>query len=244
MDLKFWQTYFRKNRNHFSDIHWAVPDFLTETERRLITPSIQQFQKGENSEGRHFYDFSKSFPDPLYLHCVELFIKEEQTHAKVLGQFMEKHQIPKLCRHWVDDCFRWLRKLSGLENTVAVLVTAEIIAKVYYQALRNCTSSLLLKKICAQILKDEDQHIIFQCSALAHFYPRKNLAGKFFTRTSHLTLMMGAVLIVWMYHRKVLIKGDFGFVHFFSETLSIFIEAEKIIRNKRIVAGKFFAPAV
>lgn len=242
MDPGFWKSYFLKNKDHFSDIDWQTDDQLSIQEKEIITSSIQQFQRGENSEGKHFFAFAKSFPDPLYLECIRLFIKEEQTHALVLARFMDRHGIKRINTHWVDGCFRWLRKRAGLENTVTVLVTAEIIAKVYYKALRNCTSSPLLKKICAQILKDEDQHIIFQCAALHHFYCRKNILGKFFIRCLNFILMLGTILVVWVYHRKVLINGQYDFRCFFSETILIFFEAGDIIKNEKALIQNFLIP--
>jgi hypothetical protein len=77
----------------------------------------------------------------------------------VLGRYMDKENIPKIREHWLVNIFRWLRKRAGLENTLTVLFTAEIISKVYYKALANATQSDILKKICTQILYDEDFHI-------------------------------------------------------------------------------------
>jgi hypothetical protein len=242
MTFSNWKNYFETNKSHFSDTDWKQPEKLTQAEKKIITTSIQQFQKGENSEGKHFFAFAKTFPDSLYLECIKLFIAEEQTHARVLGKFMDKHDIPKIKKHWVDGCFRWMRKFAGLENSVTVLVTAEIIAKVYYKALLNCTGSALLRKICAQILKDEDQHIIFQCYALSLFYGKKNVTRKFLTRSFHFVLMVGTILIVWIYHRKVLKRGGYNFNKFFVETVSIFFEAEEIVKNDKVPIQKFLVP--
>jgi hypothetical protein len=239
MDWANWKNYFESNRSHFSDVDWSTEEQLSKQERMIITSSIQQFQKGENSEGKHFFALAKTFPDPLYLDCIKLFIAEEQTHALVLGKFMEKNNIEKIRRHWIDGCFRSLRKLSGLENSVTVLVTAEIIAKVYYTGLMSCTNSKLLRRLCLQILKDEDQHIIFQCRALSCFYSRKNLMMKFFARGLHLGLMVGTAFIVWIYHRRVLKTGGYNFNRFFTETISIFFEAEEIVRNEKVLTQKF-----
>jgi len=235
MSFANWKEYFVSNKIHFSDIDWTQEEKLTHREKKIITTSLQQFQKGENSEGKHFFNFARAFPDLLYPECIKLFIAEEQTHALVLGKFMDKHGIQRIRKHWVDGVFRWIRKFSGLENSVIVLVTAEIIAKVYYKALMNCTLSVLLRKICVQILKDEDQHIIFQCYALSYFHKKKNPTRKFFTRRWHLVLMIGTILIVWVYHGKVLRTGGYNFSKFFFETITIFFEAEKIVKNEKIL---------
>lgn len=244
MNYLSWKHYFESNKCHFKDIDWNIQERLSARQKQTITASLQQFQKGESSEGKHFLRFAKSFPDPLYLECIRLFIAEEQTHAMVLSRFMDKHQIPRIKKHWVDGCFRWLRKFSALENSVTVLVTAEIIAKVYYKALMNCTQSITLQKICMQILKDEDQHIIFQCCPLGHFYKNKNFLSKRLSRGFHFAFMLGTILVVWLYHRKVYVAGGYDFKKFVTDTMSVFFEADEIIKGEKPVIHKFLIPAI
>lgn len=198
----------------------------------MIAASLQQFQRGERSEGKHLFAFAKKFPDPAYLACIRLFIPEEQKHANVLARFMKKHDIPVIESHWVDGVFRRLRKLAGIENTVRVLLVAETIAKVYYKGLYQATGSVVLKKICAQILLDEEQHIRFQCDALQFFFRRKTFLSRLFTWLWQWILMTGTILVVWWHHKKVLLKGGYYFGKFFLENLLVFSEAERSIREK------------
>ena len=244
MDFSYWKNYFISNGAQFEDIDWNEPDHLTEKEKKLITTSLQQFQKGEQSEGKHLFSFAKTFPDPLYLETIRLFILEEQTHAKVLGNFMDIEGIPRIRQHWVDDIFRRLRKLADLENTITVLITAEIIAKVYYKALKNATNSRLLKKLCDQVLNDEDQHIAFQSYTLNTFYGKKGRISKFFGRAWHQVLMTGTILIVWFGHRAVLKAGGYSFSIFFMETMLVFLESDKQIRkqNKFLLHSRLTVP--
>ncbi len=227
-----WKQYFLQNRHHFSHIDIDRPDMLTEKDKKLITSSLQQFQRGEHSEGKHLYAFAEKFGDQDYLDCIRLFIPEEQRHAMVLSAYMKKYNIPLLRGHWVDNVFRKLRKLAGIENTVRVLLVAEIIAKVYYQALCRATSSALLQDICIQILQDEDQHIRFQSDALRFFQQRKTLAGRILLSCWQFVLMMGTILVVWWYHRKVLYKGGYSFSRFMKDTMSIYFEADRYIQKR------------
>src|SRR5262249_41548303 len=98
-------------------------------ERANVAESIQQFQLGENSEGRAFLqrgeEHARRAGDPWFVPALSLFIAEEQRHAAWLGRFLDRERIPHLKRHWVDGVFRGLRKLAGLEVCVTVLVTAE-----------------------------------------------------------------------------------------------------------------------
>ncbi|HEY6505116.1 MAG TPA: hypothetical protein VIZ28_14165 [Chitinophagaceae bacterium] len=232
MNYTDWKEHFLRNQSHFKDIDFSEADSLTKNERSAIYVSLQQFQRGENSEGKHLFSFAKKNPDPEYLPCISLFIREEQTHARVLGAFMDRYGIQKIKSHWVDAVFRGLRKMAGLENTIRVLLTAEIIAKVYYKALHNATHSQLLQKICRQILRDEDQHIAFQCFTLSPFYKQKSVPGKLLVRSWHFILMTGTILVVWWHHKKVFRKGGYGLRKFFSDTLAVFFGAERSIRSK------------
>ncbi len=232
MEFKIWKEYFRQNQNHFAYIDFASHDCLSRDERTVISSSLQQFQKGESSEGKHLFGFAKQFEDPEYLECIRLFIREEQKHASVLAAFMLKFQIPRIKGHWVDGVFRWLRKAGGIQNTVSILLIAEIIAKVYYRALHDATESELLRKICLQILRDEGEHIRFQCGLLQVFHRRQSKLTNFLTGSFRSILMTGTMLVVWLYHRKVLKKGGYYFGRYFFETLSIFFEATQQIKNR------------
>ena len=233
MSYLYWKNYFISNQTHFDNLDFKVADKLSPKEKRLITQSIQQFQKGEHSEGKHLFSFAKTFPDITYLDCIRLFIKEEQKHASVLARFMERYKIPRVKDHWMDAVFRSLRNLAGLENTIIVLVTAEIIAKVYYQALGNATSSVLLQKICNQVLEDEDQHLAFQAYTLNHFYSSSSRIRQIITRSWHRILMIGTIFAVWFWHKKVLIRGGRFFSKFFMETMLVYFEVEQQIKTSK-----------
>jgi hypothetical protein len=235
MNYTYWKEYFESNQNHFKNINWDEPDSLTDHEKSIITKSIQQFQEGENSEGKHLFQFAKTLNDDEYLSAIRLFIKEEQNHARVLARFMEKYGIEKAKGHWVDGAFRCLRKLMGLENSIIVLVTAEIISKIYYDALSNATGSGLLQKICSQVLQDEDQHIAFQCHTLGLLHEKKSFFSRFISRSWHLFLMTGTILIVWLYHKKVFRQGGYYFSRFFLQTMLVFLNVDELIKNKNVL---------
>ena len=150
MNFLLWDQYFRVNQDHFDHLDWTNTRPLTGKEKDTISSSIRQFQRGEHSEGKHFLRFAKSLEDESYMKALEIFIKEEQDHAAVLGRFMDIQQIQKLAKDRLDNIFRWLRKLAGLEGTVTVLLTAEIISMVYYKALRLATHSFCSGKFAGK----------------------------------------------------------------------------------------------
>lgn len=117
-------------------------------------------------------------------------------------------------RTLADSVFRRLRHLAGLELAISVLVTAEIVAQVYYQALAAATGSTILKALCEQILRDEDPHVRFQCERLAILRRRRGRAWRTLCVAAHRVLMLGTLPVVWMKHRRALVAGGFGWRRF------------------------------
>ena len=80
MTHKAWHQYFLSNRHHFANIGWPPNPELSANEVRLITKAIQQFQRGENSEGKHLIRFAKQQGDPSYLDSFLLHFKVNYSH--------------------------------------------------------------------------------------------------------------------------------------------------------------------
>jgi hypothetical protein len=196
---------------------------LTETERCTITLSIQQFQLGEGSRGERLLErgqkYGRAASDPLFAGALDIFIKEEQQHSRYLAAFMESQQIPLVERHWVDTVFRNLRGLAGLELSLAVLVTAELIAVPYYRALRSATGSPILKMICTRILEDEASHLKFQASMFARVAFGRPPAMQWALGELHRLFLAGTIFVVWMEHRAVFEAAGYNFQRFRNETL-------------------------
>ncbi len=238
MSYEKWKIYFKANEKHFAWLDLTNAKKLSENEKNVIYESIRQFQKGENSEGKNLIEYAKQYENEDYLEAIKDFIREEQRHAEVLGRFMALNGIARLRSHWVDSIFRKLRTLSGLENSVIVLLTAEIIAAVYYKALRDATSSEDLRKICKQILIDEEMHINFQSHTLKKHLERKSHLGAKCIRTFHEILMAGTIVIVWHEHKNVLTAGGYKFQNFQKEVWKEFQRAQKMIQGEsRIICN-------
>lgn len=235
MTFEDWRNYFEANQNHFTSFDWEINETITDQERDIIRSSIRQFQKGENSEGKNLIKYAKDFGNPIYLETIKLFIKEEQRHALVLGKFMALNGIEKLKKHWVDDIFRKLRKLGSLENSVLVLITAEIIATVYYKALYRATQSRTLKSLCSQILEDEEMHINFQSFTLRQFYQKRSSAGRRFVRGFHRLLMFGTTVLVWFHHIRVLKAGAYTLRTFVDEVFTEFNRSHHMIIGEQLI---------
>ncbi len=196
---------------------------LTDRERRTIASSIQQFQLGEGSRGQRLLErgqrYGRSANDPLFAGTLEIFIREEQQHSRYLAAFMESQSIPLVQRHWADSVFRKLRGLAGLELSLTVLVSAEIIAVPYYRALRAATGSPILKMICTRILEDEASHLKFQASMLSRVANGRLAAFRRVLSQLHRLFLLGTVFVVWIEHRRVFEAAGYTFQQFKNESL-------------------------
>ena len=210
---RFWCLHFRANRLTADELPWADAYSLTSSERRAVERSIQQFQLGEGSNGRRLLRrglaHARAARDPGFLRALYLFVKEEQRHSGYLLRFMQAQKIPPLRHHWVDSVFRVLRGLAGLELSLRVLVTAEIIAVPYYRALRSATDSPLLKAMSVRILADEAAHLRFQASMLSRLAPRRWAAMDWLIARVHRVFLTGTSLIVWLGHRPVFLAAGY-----------------------------------
>ncbi|WP_052350402.1 ferritin-like domain-containing protein [Paenibacillus gorillae] len=242
MEVQFakWRAYFLYNQDHLQRIDWGDEYRLTASERKAVTRSIQQFQLGENSEGKHLISNAKAYidktKDEAYFGAIVEFIREEQRHARDLAKFMRLQQIPIIREHWVDGVFRKLRKFAGLEQSIIVLITAEIIAKIYYKALRDSTSSTMLIQLCDQILLDEDKHVQFQSETLHKLSYKRNPFINSCYRGMHRFLLEGTLAVVWRQHRSVFKAGGYRLGSFYRECRKEFTLSNAIIAGE----GSFF----
>lgn len=224
-----WEEYFSRNAREQLVIEFTAENYLTEQEKKRIAPSVRMFQAGEASEGKHLLKaaerYAKKSSDMPYLKAVKWFIAEENRHSYYLDRYMEYYGIPKRRKNRLDDWFRRLRKFGGLKGEVIVLVTAEMIALSYYQALAACTGSCVLKRICRQMLHDELRHLVFQSHTL---YKLKSSPLQKIVR---IVLMQMTIWAVWPALRSVLKEGGYSYRHFYRESMGY-------LRQSMRIAGK------
>ncbi len=229
-----WYRHFLARRD-VSSLPWNDAYRLQRSERRDVAPSLQQFQLGEWARGRGFKRRARQeaalAADSWFLPALELFIQEEQRHSALLGRFLDQQNIPRLSAHWLDGVFRRLRKLAGLEVCAAVLVTAEVLAMPFYQALREATRSKLLRSICADILVDEAAHLNFQGLTLGLLRRRISDRGRLIHGACHRGLFDGTALLLWQQHRRVFHAAGWSFFRYWNEAQRWFAILEMKIGN-------------
>jgi hypothetical protein len=199
-----WLNYFEHNRSHRLPIPW---DRNIQIDPCLCLPlirSLQKFQVGESGEGKHLRKQAATIRDVPYQAAIDLFIKEEQEHARLMAEVLKKLDAPLLQRHWSDGCFILLRRLFGLKHELLVLLMPEIIAKRYFRALRDATSDATLRAVFGQILHDEEGHLGFHIDFLQRAIATNSLLRRALARVGWRLLFRLACLVVIVDHRSIL----------------------------------------
>lgn len=199
-----WLGYFHLNRETRADI--AFPDRLTMAAelRAPLIKSLQRFQIGETGEGKHLRKYASLMNDPVYEQCIDLFVKEEQYHARVLAQMIQSLDGTLLTWHWTDIAYICLRRMLGLKTEVFIMLIAEIIGKCFYRACADNLDNRLLSDAFSLIVLDEIGHLEFH----THFLQDRTRAFPYFVRRgvhyAWCVLFVTACLVFITDHKKTL----------------------------------------
>lgn len=205
---------FLANRQQLADLSWNDTYCLTQAEYRAVASSVQTFQRGEGTGGAHLYALATRWGAVDYAPAMQLFIREEEGHAEMLGRFMDQQGIPRLQTHWLHEVFRGLGRPLGLAHMVRVILTAEVVATVYYRALLAATRSELLRQICRRILLDEELHLAFHCLTIRQHAAGRGALSSWLWRQGYRGLMAGSALVVYAASCRTFRAGGYGLGRF------------------------------
>jgi len=161
-----WRAYFEENQKSR-----PIP---VRTDSIAISPvlaaplisSLKRFQLGETGGGHHLRAYASRLKDEDYLACVDMFVREEQSHAQALGTIILTLKGSLLTWHWSDLAFSSLRHLSGLKTELMILLIAEIIGKCYYRLLSSKIENEAISETFSLIVLDELAHLEFHTAFL------------------------------------------------------------------------------
>ena len=161
---KRWLSYFYENKKSRSDLKFSRTPSVPGNLRAPLIRSLQKFQIGETGEGKHLRKYAKRLKDPIYEECIDLFIKEEQFHARLLAQIIQALDGTLLSWHWTDIAFIALRRMLGLKTELFIILIAEIIGKCFYKKCADKLEDRILSDTFSLIVLDEISHLEFHCS--------------------------------------------------------------------------------
>jgi hypothetical protein len=225
----WWCEHFRENEDRQLAIPWDAAEPLTEEVRRILIPSLQDFQLGESSEGKHGRARAVAYGlragDSHYAEAIRLFFTEENRHASYLARYLKLHGAGTIGRSWTDFVFRRVRRLMGLETLLSVLLTAELIGEVYYRAIRTATNCPTLRAVCSQLLRDEKMHVRFHVERFALIRRGQSRLRIALQRRLWDCFLSVTCLAVWAKHRRAFRLGGHGFRRFWCEAKQGFRKA-------------------
>ncbi|HVF79848.1 MAG TPA: ferritin-like domain-containing protein [Solirubrobacteraceae bacterium] len=166
-----WLEYFDGRREQQLNAPFGAP-FEHLPGRHAVARSLARFELGESGDGEQLTRHAAATGDRAYMRSIELFVREEQQHARWLTILRERFGGVRLTSHWSDTAFVVLRHVGGLRREICVLLTAELIALSYYTALPLAYDDPLLRATCERILRDERGHVAFHRATLSHEFAR------------------------------------------------------------------------
>ncbi|SFM19578.1 ferritin-like domain-containing protein [Nocardia asteroides] len=215
-----WLAYFRQNALRQREIPWESAGIgASSTELAPLRRSLQAWQLGETSDGRHLAAsadrFATATGDPAYRDVIDLFIREEQRHGALLGRVLDDAGIGRRQADWGDTLFRRLRySVTDIEVWTTPVVMVEVLAMIYYNAIRRATGSPVLRAVCAQILADEVPHVQLQCERLAVLLHKRSRTRFRCTMLAHRVLFLAVMVLVWVGHHRALRTGGYTWTHY------------------------------
>jgi hypothetical protein len=229
-----WNAYFKANRARRLTIDWAKGVTLEPDRAKALVASLQRFQIGESGEGHHLKSCAAATNDMEYCRAIDLFIAEENYHAEMLAKVLESQNALLLTGHWSDAAFVLIRRFSGLEMELMILLAAELLARQYYRVLRDSTVDENVRAMCRQILRDERQHVAFHCDTLSRSYARLSPLQRSAIRICWRAFYHFVCAVVALDHRGVLRAGRCSFRQWMRSTTAVFKLAERqIFEQKR-----------
>lgn len=166
-DSKYWRDYFEENRKLRPTLKLPYEIVLDEVVHEPLLRSLQRFQLGETGDGHHLRKFAKRIGDRDYIQSIDLFVREEQHHAQILGQVILAMNGTLLNWHWSDIAFVILRRVLHLKTELLILLIAEVIGKCFYKCVADKINNENLEEVFSLIVLDEILHIEFHTEFLA-----------------------------------------------------------------------------
>ena len=223
--MQTWLNYFESNRKHRDTIPWENGVHIEAHLREPLIRSLQKFQIGESGEGRKLRRHAAETGDKTYATVIELFVKEEQEHARLMAEILKRLDAPLLTSDWTDHCFVVLRHLFGLHQELFILLLPEMIAKRYFRVLHDGTRDEVVRAVCAQILRDEDGHVAFHVEYLRQAFAEMSFSRRIAVQILWRIAFRVTCLVVMLDHQAVLRACGVSLESFWRDCGKIFDEA-------------------
>jgi len=222
--MQSWLNYFEHNRANRLFIPWEEGLNIEAHLRAPLIRSLQKFQIGESGEGRKLRRHAAETGDATYATAIELFVKEEQEHARLMAEILRGLGAPLLTSDWSDNCFKFMRRAFGLHQELLVLLLPEMIAKCYFRVLHHGTMYPVPRAIFAQILHDEDGHVAFHVEYLRRAFEKISFSERIAIQVAWRIVYCITCAVVMADHRDVLRACEVSLEDFWRDCSRVFDE--------------------
>lgn len=141
-----------------------VPDEV----RAPLTRTLAIFQRGEVGEGRIAHEVRRARLaglDDDYHRALDLFVREEGRHAVLLATALRALGSAPRDKAMAEVVFRTARRAVDVRHELLVLLAAEVVAVVFYDALARGLEDRLgpspLSELLFDLVADEHLHLDF-----------------------------------------------------------------------------------
>lgn len=209
MNTQKWIHHFETNTRLNRDLQLpSEPCSLPEAIRIPLAKSLATFQLGESGGGTRLRRYTRCIASlenlKGYRRAVDLFVAEEQSHAALLARTVTHLRGTLLQKQWTNSVFRWMRDLVNLEFNIQVLLTAELIAEVYFGLLSLRCGDSVVQTVAKKLLRDEMSHLSFQRDFLFERLKTLTPAMQRLWRWQFQFIHLGTALVVSWDHRDCL----------------------------------------
>lgn len=222
--MQSWLSYFEWNRKNRPPVCWERGIRIEPHLRNSLIRSLQKFQLGESGDGLRLRGHAKATGDATYMAAIDLFVKEEQEHSRLMGRILGLLAAPLLTRHWSNGCFMLIRRPFGLHQELMVLLLPEMIAKRYFRALHEGTGDGVLRAVFSQIVRDEEGHLAFHVEYLRRAFEPMSFTQRILMKVVWRILFRATCLVVMADHHAVLRAVGVGAREFWRDCGRIFDE--------------------
>jgi len=222
MNSASWLKYYEINRRNRLEPEWNSPCLLPAETRRELAISLSHFQLGETGGGTFLLrEASKESSDVDDLMALDLYVKEEKEHARLLACLVQRLGGRLVHRHWTHRLFKVARRAGGFRFEIQMLLTAEMVGTAYYELVKEGCGDPVVAAAIGLMLHDEAGHVAFhldrQRERWRTYLPLERTAWSL----QFQVLLLAAVRAAWLDHGSCL------------RTLG-FIWGEFILRTRKI----------
>ena len=198
-----WHRYFGDRRALPLDAPFEEP-LPDAPGREAIARSLARFELGESGDGERLRRLAGETGDGTYAETIELFVEEENAHARWLGILRERFGGTRLSSHWSDHAFVVLRHIGALRFEICVLLSAEVTALPYYRVLGEAHPDPALRAACKRILLDERGHVAFHRATLGREFQALRGLQRRAAALAWRAFVVATATVVAIDHREVL----------------------------------------